>query len=612
MLQALVEFSLRFRGVVIVLACVLIGYGIYVAQRAKLDVFPDFVPPQVVVQTEAPGLTPEQVELLVTRPIEQAVNGLGALDALRSESIQGLSVVTATFTDGTDIFQARQALGERLLEAAGELPAGVKAPRMEPLTSSTMDLLKIGITSDKRSAMELRSFADWVLKPQLLSVHGVAKCSTYGGEVRQLQIQVDPGRLQAKGVSVQDVIAAARQAMGVRGAGFIESENQRILVQAETPAVTAELLGKVVVDNQGGGSIRIRDVAKVTEDAEMKVGDALIQGEPGVLLTMSSQYGANTMEVTRALEEKLDGLAKLFEAEEIDYHPGLHRPASFISASLEHVRAALMLGGVLVAVVLFLFLMNIRTAAISLTAIPLSLLAAVIIMDRFGFTLNTITLGGLAIAIGEVVDDAIIDVENIYRRLRENQRAEKPRSRFRVVLNASLEVRSAVVYATFVVTLVFVPVLTMTGLQGKFFAPLGWSYIIAILASLVVALTLTPALALIFFHKGVQKAHDPWLQRVLKSGYQRFLSGVMRYGAVMVAIVAVMCIVVLGSLPFFGEEFLPEFREGHFVVGAGMAPGTSLAEMRRVGERLSTLFLAIPHVKTIEQQIGRSELGEDT
>lgn len=611
MLTRLVRFSLTYRGVVIALAMVVVGYGAYVATHAKLDVFPDFVPPEAVVQVEAPGLTPEQVEGLVTRPVESAVNGLGNLEALRSESIQGLSAITVVFKEGTDIFIARQNLAERLSEIAGELPTGVHAPKMEPLTSSTMDLLKIGLTSDKRSAMELRSFADWTLKPRLLSVPGVAKCSVFGGDVRELQIQVIPDKLRAMDVSVQEVITAARAAVGLKGAGFIDTVNQRITIQSQPPTITPDMLGNVMIDAQDGRGIRIKDVARVVEEAQAKVGDAVIQGEPGVFMTMSSQYGANTMEVTVALEKALDEMKPVFEAEEIDYHPGMHRPATFITASLHNVEHSLLIGGILVAVVLFLFLFNLRTSAISLTAIPLALLTAVIVMDKLGFTLNTITLGGLAIAIGEVVDDAIIDVENIHRRLRENRRADNPKPVFDVVLHASVEVRSAVVYATFVELLVFVPIVTLTGLQGKFFAPLGIAYMIAIVASLIVAMTVTPALALLFFRHGVEKEHDPWIQRFLKDQYKKILSPSANHPGFMIAGVGVICALVIGSLFFFGESGLPEFREGHFVVQVTLAPGTSLAESRRLGQRMTADFLAIPHIKTVSQQIGRAELGED-
>jgi CzcA family heavy metal efflux pump len=612
MLQALVHFSLKFRGVVVALACVLLGYGIFVSKNAKLDVFPNFVQPQVVIQTECPGLAPEQVELLVTVPIETTVNGLGEMESLRSESIEGLSIITVVFKEGTDVFRARQMLAEQLAETAGALPTSAKTPRMTPLTSSTMDLLKIGLASDKLSPMELRTFADWTLKPRMLSVPGVAKCSAFGGEVRQLQIQVLPDRLLAYNLALSDVLATARVSTGVMGAGFIETRNQRITLQTEGQALTPEILGEVVVAHTNGFSVRLKDVARVVEAAEPKVGDTVVMGGPGVLLTMSSQYGANTMEVTKALETALDEMKPVLDKQGIKLFPRLHRPATFIETALTNMRHSLALGGILVAVVLFLLLGSVRTACISLTAIPLSLLTAVIVMQKFGITLNTITLGGLAIALGEVVDDSIIDVENIFRRLRENRTLPQPRPVFQVVFDASLEVRRAVVYATFIVALVFLPVLTMTGLQGSFFAPLALSYILAILASLLVALTITPALAFLFFDRGVRRTADPALQRWLKSGYRYALAFFARWPRTIIALVVVLCIAAATRVPaLLGGEFLPEFREGHFVLQVFAAPGTSLSEMLRVGTQISNDLLNNKNIATVEQQIGRSELGED-
>src|SRR5437867_3115938 len=498
MLKHIVELSLRFRGVVIALACLLIGYGWFVSARAKLDVFPEFVQPQITVQTEAPGLASEQVEVLVTRPVESALNGAGNLESIRSESIQGLSVITAVFKQGSDIYVARQMVAEKLAALAGELPAGVKSPKMSPLTSSTMDLLKFGLLSDKLSPMALRTFADWTVRPRLLSVPGVARVTVFGGEVRQLQIQVRPERLMGFDLSIQDVLNAAREATGVRGAGFIETAAQRIVIQSEGQSLTARELGAVIVTQHEGRTVRLQDVANVVEAPEPKFGDALIMGKPGVLMTMSGQYGANTLEVTEAVERALDELKPVFEAGGIQYVPRLHRPATFIENAIHNMKSSLRLGAGLVAIVLLLFLLDLRTAFISFTAIPLSLLAAIIVLDHFGATINTMTLGGLAVAIGVVVDDAIIDVENILRRLRQWRRARPdgvslspalatlpgeepaqpagnpvPLSRemgersgarvpedsnpmktsdlMKVVLEASLEVRSAVVYASFIV-----------------------------------------------------------------------------------------------------------------------------------------------------------------
>ncbi|HXI51014.1 MAG TPA: efflux RND transporter permease subunit, partial [Candidatus Saccharimonadales bacterium] len=612
MLRALVSFSLRFRGVVVALACVVIGYGIYTALHASLDVFPDFVPPQVTVQTEAPGLAPEQVESLVTQPIETAVSGLGNQESMRSSSIQGLSIITLVFKEGTDIFRARQLLAEKLNEVTGRLPIGVKSPKMSPLTSATMDLLKIGLTSTNLSPMALRTFADWTLKPRLLAVPGVAKCSSFGGGVRQLQVQVLPDRLRGYDLALADVLAAARLSTGVLGAGFVDTENQRILLQTEGQSLTPEALANVVVLGGTNGSvIRLKDIAHVVEGPEPQFGGCIVQGRPGVLMTMSGQFGANTLEVTHRLEAALAEMGPVFAKEGIQLWPGLHRPATFVESSLRNIQSSLLLGAALVTVVLFLFLGNKRIAFISLTAIPLSLLTAVIVLDRLGVSLNTITLGGLAIAIGEVVDDAIIDVENIFRRLRENQAASVPRPIFRVILEASVEVRTAVVYATFIVALVFLPVLTLTGLQGAFFAPLALSYIIAILASLAVALTLTPALAFLFFARGVRTAAEPRLQHWLKAGYEAVLRRLAGHPGWVMALGLLICLAAVTRLPEFGHEFLPSFREHHFVLQVSLAPGSSLEETLRVGRTISDALLADPRIATVEQQVGRAEQGED-
>jgi len=611
MLRRIVELSLRFRGIVVVLSCVFVGYGFYVTQQAKLDVFPEFVQPQVTVQAESPGLAPEQVEALVTRPIEGVLNGVGNLESIRSESIQGLSVVTAVFKEGTDIYIARQMLAENLTQLSGQLPAGVQSPTMSPLTSSTMDLLKFGLLSDKLSPMRLRTFADWVVKPRLLSVPGVAGVKVFGGEVRQTQVQVRPERLIALNLSLQDVLNAAGAATGVRGAGFIETAAQRVVLRTEGQSLTPEQLGEVVVAHRDGQSVRLQDVAYVVEAGAPKFGDALIMGQPGILMTTASQYGANTMEVTLAVEKALDDLKPVFQSEGIQYVPALHRPATFIERAIHNMQSSLLLGTVLVVAVLFLFLLDLRTAFISFTAIPLSLLAAVIVLDHFGQTLNTMTLGGLAVAIGVVVDDAIIGVENILRRLRENLKLPQPRPLFDVVLDASIEVRSPVVYATFIVALVFLPVLTMSGLQGRFFGPLGMTFILAIMASLAVALTVTPALCLMILSR-VKPHEEPGYIALLKRFHQHLLERFSRMPRRIIGVAVALFLAAVATLPFFGNEFLPDFREGHFVLQISMAPGTSMGEMLRVGRLISEELLKNPHIQTVEQQVGRAEMGEDT
>jgi CzcA family heavy metal efflux pump len=611
MLQRLVESSLRHRWMVLMIAALFAAYGAYVASQSHLDVFPEFVPPQVDVQTEAPGMTPEQVEQLVTRPLETLLRGAKGLQKVRSESLEGLSVITATFKDGEDIYRSRQALAERLSEAAGELPMGVKTPKMSPLTSSTMDLLKVGLLSDKLTPMELRTFAEFTMRPRLLAVQGVAKVTLYGGEERQFQIQADPARLRRHDLSLSDLLSAAKLATGVAGAGWVENGNQRIVLQTEGQAVTAEQLGQVMISRNGPQSLRLADVAEVVETAAPKVGDASIMGQPGVLLAMASQFGANTLEVTEALEEALKDLAPACAAQGITLHPALHRPATFIENALHNVRHALLLGTAFVAMVLVVFLLDLRTAFISFLSIPLSLWAAVLVFHQLGITLNTMTLGGFAVAIGVVVDDAIIDVENITRRLRENAALAIPRPTLKVILEASLEVRSAVVYATFVVALVFLPVLSMSGLQGRFFAPLGHAFILATLASLLVALTVTPALCLLLLDGPVRHTEPFWV-RWMKRLHLAVLHFICARPKQAVFAAFLLFLASLVTVPFFKAALLPEFREGHFVAQLKLAPGTSLSEMMRIGTEASRLLLENEHIATVEQQAGRAEQGEDT
>ena len=611
MLNWLVSHSLKFRGIVIALACLVVAYGAFVASRTKLDVFPEFAPPMLVVQTEAPGLSPEQVEALVTRPLETALNGTPQLASIRSESIQGLSAITLTFDERADIYRVRQMAGERLNETAAQLPTGVKAPKMGPLTSSTSLALVLGLTSQTRTPMELRTFADWTLRPRLLAVPGVAKVDIFGGEVRQLQIEVKPERLLAFNLALDDVLAAARKATAVRGAGFVEDANQRVVLRTEGQALTPAQLGETLVKWENGLALKLRDVADVREGPEPKFGDAQINGTNGIIVSVHGAFGANTLEVTAGIERALDEMRGGFTSEGIALQPRLFRPATFIERSLEHINFSLLLGGALVVAVLFLFLLDLRTAFISFASIPLSLLAAVIVLDRFGVSLNTITLGGFAIAIGVVVDDAIIDVENILRRLRENLALAVPRPAFRVVLDASLEVRSAVVYATFIVALVFVPVLTMGGIGGRLFSPLAVSFLLATLASLVVALTVTPALCLALLAKAKPHREPKYLGK-LRTLHRRALEAVSGAPRFTIAVVALMIAGAAATIPFYGGEFLPEFREGHLVLHQAAVPGTSLEHSLEMGKRVTAELLKDKRIVSVAQQAGRAELGEDT
>jgi len=610
-LNRIVQFSLRHRGVVIALGVLALAYGIYVVARTRLDVFPEFAPPQVVIQTEAPGLSSEEVEQLVTTPIETGLNGTPGLDAIRSQSIQGLSVVTLVFRDSTDIFRDRQMVTERLGEVISRLPQGAGSPRLGPLTSSTSLTLAMGLTSTNRTLMELRTFADWTLRPYLLSVPGVAKVDLFGGDVRQLQVQVQPDRLRAYGLSVEDTLAAAQQATGVRGAGYVDTANQRIVLHTTGQALTPQQLGEVVLAPHLGLSVRLKDVADVREAPAPQFGAAQINGRSGIVLLVYAQYRANTLEVTHALDVALAQMKPALAAEKIDLDANLFRPASFIALALRNVNISLLIGGALVAAVLFLFLLDWRTAFISFISIPLSLLVAMIVLDWCGVSINTFTLGGFAIAIGVVVDDAIIDVENILRRLRENSVLAPPRSLYHVVLDASLEVRSAVVYATFIVALVFLPVLMMGGVEGRLFAPLGISFILAILASLGVALTVTPALCFLILSR-VTPHVEPNYVRWLKEWHRRWLDNVSRRSRTVIGLALGLCLGATATLPFFGGEFLPELHEGHYVLHMSAVPGTSLAESIRLGKLVTAELLKNPHIRSVEQQAGRAENGEDT
>ena len=610
-LSAVVRLSLRFRGVIIAMGIMFLVYGIYTLSIVKYDVFPEFAPPQVTIRAEAPGFSPEQVELLVTRPIENAIVSVQGIESLRSKSFQGLSAITVTFRANSDIYRVRQMVAEGLSSLSGQLPEGV-VPFMTPLTSSTSTVMQMGLASTQGSLMDLRAAADWTVKPRLLASRGVAQVQVYGGEVRQIQIQVRSEALIKYNLSIEDVLAAARKATGVRGAGFIDNKNQRISLRTEGQLLTPENLSRAVLLHRDGVSVTLRDVAEVISAPQAPIGAGAINGRPAVILLITAQYGTNTLEVTRNLDQAVKELRPALNKQNIEIYPDLFRPADFIHTALHNVETSLAIGAVLVAIVLFLFLFNLRAAAVSCTAIPLSLLAAITVLEHLGFSLDTMTMGGLAIAVGEVVDDAVIDAENVLRRLRENRLAANPRAALQVVLDASLEVRSAVVYATFSVILVFLPVLTMSGLAGRFFSPLGTAYVLAILGSLSVALTVTPALCLILLgHSEATKKEQPlvkWLERK----YRALLLRIDRHPGIVAGGVIVFILVGLTALPFLRGEFLPQFREGDFIVHLTMVPGTSLEESMRVSRQVTSELLTIPYTRIVSQKTGNAEEGSST
>ncbi len=607
---AIIAFSIRFRGVVIALGCLLLGYGVFSLLGAKYDVFPEFAPPQVSIQTEAAGLTPEQVEMLVTTPIETQINGVPGIQKLLSTSIQGLSIVNVFFDPASNIYLDRQVVAERLAVAAQQLPQGVKAPAMTPLTSSTGIVLVAGLTSDARSLMDLKTLAEWTLRQRLLAVPGVANVSVFGSDTRSLQIQVRPDQLARYQLGMNDVLAAAQKATGVRGAGFIDTANQRIVFQSEGQSLTPNQLARTVLLTQGAARVTLGDVANVVEAPEPPIGAAAIDGKPGVVMNVSEQYGANTVEVTRGVEAALADLEPGLKAQGIELHANLFRPANFIDTAMGNIRGSLYIGGILVVIVLTLFLFDLRTAAIAIAAIPLSLLAGIIVLERLGGTLNTMTLGGLAIAVGVVVDDAVIGVENIVRRLRENRQRAQPRPAARVVLDAAFEVRSPVVYATFAVLLVFVPILLLPGISGALFAPLGISYSLAVLASLVVALTIVPALSMALLAKRTETDAPP-VVRWSRARYEALLRRISSRPRMVIALAAAFTIVGCATLPLFGASFIPELKEGHFIIHMSAVPGTSIERSLNIGARVAEALRKIPAVRSVAQRVGRAELAGD-
>lgn len=609
-MQWLVATALRLRLMVVILALVLMVVGARVMRHIPLDVFPEFAPPQVEIQTEAPGLSAAEVEALITVQLENALNGTAWLKTLRSKSVLGLSSVVLIFQDGTDLMQARQLVQERLAIAAQSLPAVAQAPVILSPLSSTSRILKIGLSSDTLTQMEMTTVARWTIRPRLTAIPGVANVAIWGQRDRQLQIQVDPDRLRAHNVTLDQVIQAAGEAVSVEGGGFIDTPNQRFAVSHTLTLVTARDLAEIVVAFRGGAPITLGEVAEVLEASPPPIGDGIINDGPGLLLIVEKQPWGNTLEVTHRVEAALEALRPALK--DITVEPDIFRPATFIEMSIANLNRALLISCLLVILVLAFFMYDWRTALISVLAIPLSLVSAILVLDYRGDTINTMVLAGLVIALGEVVDDAIIDVENILRRLRLHHTLNSSESLFKVVLKASLEVRSAVVYGSLIVVLVLLPVFMLEGLAGTFFRPLALSYVLAIAASLLVALTLTPALSLILLPAVAERRQqDAPLVQWLKRHYRRLLPRLFdRPGAILVSSAGLFLLTVL-MYPFLGEEFLPRFKEYDFLMHWVEKPGTSIEAMDRITIRASKELRAIPGVRNFGAHIGRAEVADE-
>ncbi|ACA17856.1 heavy metal efflux pump, CzcA family [Methylobacterium sp. 4-46] len=609
MFTFLVSASLQNRLLVLALAVVLVIYGGLTVTKLPVDVFPDLNRPTVTIMTEAEGLAPQEVEQLVTFPIETQMNGLPGVSRVRSVSGVGLSVTYVEFDWGTDIYRNRQQVAERLAMVRPQLPDTV-APSIGPISSIMGQILMVAVTGDAVAPMQLREVADFTIRPRLLTVPGVAQVIPMGGEVRQFRVAPNPAALRALGVTYEQVERALAQFGSNAGGGFTDQNAREYLIRNIGRTTSLDDLRSLVVATNGTRPVFLRQVAEVSFAARTKRGDAGFMGRPAVIVSVEKQPGVDTVRLTEtvqaALAELAPGLPKGVRAEQL-----IFRQADFIETSIGNVEKVLLEAIAVVAVVLFAFLLNLRTTLISLTAIPVSILVTAIVFHQLGLSINTMTLGGLAIAIGELVDDAVVDVENIFRRLRENREQGNPRSVFDVVVSASQEVRSGIVYATMVIVLVFVPLFALSGIEGRLFAPLGQAYIVSILASLAVSITLTPVMAY-YLLPGLKRLdeHESGLVRLLKRGNRALLRGAFGRQRLVMGLAATGVLAAAVAASFLPRAFLPPFNEGSFTVNMTFNPGISLAESNRVGLIAERLLMEMRDVRAVGRRTGRAELDE--
>jgi len=612
MLDRLIAWALRNRFLVLAVATLSLVAGAWTAARMPVDVFPDLTAPTVTVLTEAHGMAPEEVEALVTFPIETAVNGATGVRRVRSSTAQGISVVWVEFEWGTDIFRDRQIVSEKLQTVAAALPAGVSAPVLAPVSSVMGEIMMIGLTGPQ-SPMDLRTVADWTIRRRLLAVPGVAQVIPIGGDVRQYQVLADPARMLATGVSLGEVLVAAEGSNANAAGGVYMDRGQEYVIRGIGRIQSADDITRTVVEVRGGVPVLLGQVADVVVGPAPKYGDGSVDGKPGVVLAVQKQPGANTLELTRRIERELADIQRTLPVG-MEIHADLFRQASFIRVAIDNVLAALRDGAVLVVVIIFLFLWNVRATAISVLAIPLSLVVAIFGMRLLGITINTMTLGGMAIAIGALVDDAIIYVENVFRRLKENHhRAESDRRpALRVIYDASREIRAPIVNATLIIIVVFLPLFFLSGVEGRLLRPLGFAYVVSILASLLVALTVTPALCayLLPRARAVIEERESTLVRWLKPRYARTLETVLARPKQVLGAAVLALLLTLAVVPFLGTAFLPEFNEGALTVSVVTVPGTSLGEANQIGNRVEEILLANPGVRNTDRRQGRAELDE--
>ena len=609
MLNAIIRFSLNHRLFVMAAAALLLVYGAATVSTLTVDVFPDITRPTVTILTESHGMAPEEVESRVTLPIESYLNGLSGMERIRSQSGIGLSVIYVEFEWGTDIYRNRQLVQERLNLAKERLPRDI-SPIMGPVGSLMGQIQQIAVTTEKAdiSPMQLRSFAEFTLRPRLMTIPGVAQVIAIGGGLRQYQILASADKLSQYQISLDQLDKELSQISQNTTGGFLEKGGQEYLVRNIGVVENLADIENTLVGLHFGRPVLVKDIAEVVEAPRLKRGDGSFNGKPSVVLTIQKQPGADTVAITRAVEAALKELQPSFPAGVV-VNPEVFQQANFIEASINGIKGKLQLGTVLVFVVLFLFLANLRMSVITLTAIPVSFLVTAIVFRWFGLTVNTMTLGGLAIAIGELVDDSIVDVENVFRRLRENAAKAQPEGVLKVVYAASSEIRNSIVLATVIIALVFIPLFNLEGLEGRLFAPLGIAYLTALLASLTVSLTLTPVLCSYFLVKGTAHA-DTRLVTWLKRADRRLLEWALPRSSLVLGAAVALLVAAAALLPFMGRDFLPKFNEGTAMVAIVAPPGISLGESNELGAKAEALLLTIPEIKSVSRRTGRAELDE--
>lgn len=616
----IVRSSIKFRFLVIAVGAVLMAVGFGQAQSSAVDVFPEFAPPTVEIQTECVGLSPAEVEQVVTTPLEQVLSGLPGLKVMRSSSIEQLSDIVMIFEQGTDVLRARELVQEKLSQVRPTLPNWAAPPAILPPKSTTSRIVEIGISSKTVSAIDMSVIAENKIRSRLLRVPGVANVSIWGQRRNLIQVQVDPAQLHERGVTLNQVVDVSSNALdngvlrfqpsGSTGTGgFLDAANQRLQVEHTVPIVTPEQLADTVVEVRDGKSLKIGDISNVVVDHQQLIGDAVINGGPGLMLIVDKFPWGNTKEVTQgvdaALAEMTPGLPGL------DIDATIFRPATFIDEAISNLTSSIVLGSLLVLLILALFLFEWRSALISIITIPISLMASLLVLYARHVTINTMILAGLVIALGAIVDDAIVDIENIVRRLRQHRLAGSKQSTASIIIDASIEVRSAVVYASFIEVVALAPILFLQGLTGSFFRPLAISYALAVLVSLVVAMVLTPALAMILMRTAPLERRESPVARVLRAGYGRVLGGILRRPLPALLVGLVLIGTGAAALPRMGEELFPTFKERDFLINWVATPGTSVAESARVISRGATELQAIPGIRNFGAHIGRAIQGEE-